>query len=130
MTTGTPSLGRLAPVPAPTTTLVEVGDEAILVDDQRGHLHLLNPSAALVVRLLDGVSSLDEICADLADAFSVDTDVVAGDVDPLARRLLDHGLLVASGYVRPPLPDEFEECDCGSTHGPDDVDVVDIPGNP
>lgn len=129
MTTATDPL-RLAPAPAPNAVVVEVGDEAIVVDEARGHLHLLNPSAALVVRLLDGVSPLDDICADIADAFAVDPAAVLGDVGPLARRLLDDGLLVADGYERAALPDELGVCDCGTPHGPDDVDVIEIPGNP
>lgn len=120
----------LAPAPAPNAVVVAVGDEAIVVDEDRGHLHLLNPSGALVWSLLDGRSSVDDICVDLADAFGSAVETVRGDVGALVQRLLDDAVLVADGYVRPPLPDELGVCDCGTPHGPDDVDVIEIPGNP
>jgi len=124
-----PPMHRLVPSPAPDAVAVTVDDEVIVVDDTRGILHLLNGSAALVWQCLDGVSPLDEICSDLADAMGVPYAAVEADVVALVHRLLDDAVAVAPGYVRPPLADELGVCDCGHDHG-DDVEVIELPGNP
>jgi hypothetical protein len=131
---GAAALLDLVPAPAVGTTAVgtttvRVADEVIVVDETEGHLHLLNPSGALVWQCLDGGSTLDDICVDLADVLGVPYETVAGDVGALVRRLLDDGLAVAPGYEPPPAPDPGV-CDCGATHGPDDVDHIEIRGNP
>jgi len=124
------SIVDLVPVPTAHTAVVAVADEAILVDERRGHLHLLNSSGTLVWSLLDGVSSVGDICADLADVVGIPADIVAADVGRLVRRLLDDDLVVASGYQRAPLPDELGVCNCGEAHGPQDIDRIEIAGNP
>ncbi len=124
------ALLELAPKPSAHTALVPVGDEAIVVDEQRGHLHLLNPSGALVWALLDGASSVGDICADMADVLGVPYETVVADVGGLLRRLLDADLTVAAGYERALLPDELGVCDCGAVHGPDEIDRIVIAGNP
>lgn len=120
----------LVPSVAAHAAVVDVHGEAVVVDETRGHLHLLNASGALVWSLLDGVSSVGEISADLADAVGAPYDTVNADVGALVLRLLDADLATAPGYRRPPMPDEFVECECGAVHGPGDVDRIEIAANP
>lgn len=114
----------LALAPSPTVSTVEVGHEAILVDEAGGWTHPLNASGALVWACLDGVSSLDEICLDVSEVLGVPFERVAADVEGLARRLLDERLATAPGYDPPGLGAARAECICGSVHGDDGVHDV------
>ena len=117
--------------PAPGAATVEVADEVIVVDESIGVLHLLNPMGALVWRCFDGVSPLDEICADLADVHGVPVATVESDVSALAQRLLDERVAVAPGYRPPARPEELEEpCDCGHDHGHDALEPYALAPNP
>ena len=103
-----------------TTVTVDVEDEAIVVDETRGALHLLNSTGALVWRCLDGVSSLDEICADIAEVLGMPLATVEADVDLLAQRLLDEGVAATPGDARPLQPEEVaDEPECGHDHSVD-----------
>jgi hypothetical protein len=68
-------------------------DEAILLDPATGASHLLDASATLIMRCLDGVSSLDEIAADISEILAVERQRVDEDVLTLARTLGGLGLL-------------------------------------
>src|SRR5271165_6055700 len=72
---------------------VEIDGDAILYDELWESTHLLNPTAAIVWRLLDGESQLDELASDLADAFGVAVEDVLGEVVMLVRELGQRGLL-------------------------------------
>ena len=100
--------------PSPGAVIVEIDDEAIVVDEWTGHLHLLNPQAALVWACLDGSSTIGEICADLAECVGVPHAEVERDVSALAMTLLDVGLVSASRFERhgPEAPSEAGCC-CG-----------------
>jgi peroxiredoxin len=86
-------------VPRPRADLafVELDGEAVIAatasDDGRLLTHWLNPVGTIVWRCFDGAVSLDELIADLADAFGADPEVVAGDVVELSRALGRSGLL-------------------------------------
>ena len=75
-------------------------DEAILLDPATGVSHLLDATATLVVRCLDGRSTLDEIAADIADVLELDRAVVDADILSLVRTLGGNGLL--EGVERDP----------------------------
>jgi hypothetical protein len=75
-------------------------DEAVLVDPATGGSHVLDRSAALVARFLDGESTLGEIAFDIADVLEVDQAQVEADVVGLARTLGEQGLL--HGVARDP----------------------------
>jgi hypothetical protein len=72
---------------------VELDGEAVVLDEDRNRLHHLNPTATLVWACFDGSGTIDEIAADLADAFASTTDDVAVEVLGLARDLGSEGLL-------------------------------------
>ena len=55
----------LYPRQSPTTHTEQLGDEASVYDWARAHVHALNPTAALVWRQCDGVTSPDAIAAAL-----------------------------------------------------------------
>lgn len=84
---------------------VEVDDEAILLLEGTRDLHSLNPTGTLIWRLFDGASTLEEIVADLTDAFQADAEVVRNDVLELTRELGRAGLLVGVAREEPvPVP--------------------------
>ena len=120
--------------PSASAIAVDVADEMIVVDEARGILHLLNPTGALVWRCLDGVSSLDEICGDLADVLGVPLPRVHADVGALACRLLDDGLATAPGYLRPPFPEELlgggQDCGCDDAEHDHEHDGLSLASNP
>ena len=68
-------------------------DEAILLDPATGVSHLLDAPGTLVLRCLDGTTSLGVIAADIADVLELDPDTVANDVIVLVRALGGHGLV-------------------------------------
>jgi peroxiredoxin len=85
------------PRPRADVAFVELDGEAVIAatagDDGRLLTHWLNPIGTIVWQCFDGVASLDELIADLADAFGADPDVVANDVVELSRALGRTGLL-------------------------------------
>ena len=81
---------------------VEVADEAVLLDETTGELHLLNPTAALVWRLLDGASPLGDIAADIADIGGLDRQEITQQLCDLLTTLVADGLVVAAGQAGPP----------------------------
>lgn len=118
----------LVPAAAEHVITVPVGDEAIVVDDATGQMHLLNPTGALVWQLLDGGTSVDELCTDLAEAFGAPRSTVVADVAALVQALLDSRFLVAPGYELPVA--DLVSCSCGDTHPPEDIPLERITGNP
>jgi hypothetical protein len=123
-------VSSLVVTPAETAVAVAVSDEAIVVDEARGALHLLNPMGALVWRCFDGISSLGDICADLAEAFAMPLATVEAEVGLLTRRLLDEAVAVAPGYVRPLRSEEIaHELECGHDHALDG-DPYELAPNP
>ena len=71
-----------------------VGNEVVVWVPATGATHALDPAAAVLWQCLDGVSRLDAVFADLADAFGVDATVVAADCLPVLRSWLDAGVAV------------------------------------
>ena len=85
------------PRPRADVAFVELDGESVIIatvgDDEELLTHWLNPIGTIVWHCLDGVASLDELIADLAEAFDADPDVVADDVVQLTRALGGVGLL-------------------------------------
>jgi peroxiredoxin len=85
------------PRPRADVAFVELDGEAVLAasagDDGQLLIHWLNPIGTIVWQCFDGAASLDELIADLVEAFGADPDVVAGDVVELSRALGRTGLL-------------------------------------
>lgn len=72
---------------------VELDGETVLLDDDTGAMHTLNPTATVLWDCFDGSGTLAEIAADVADAYSTDQSIVVGDMLELARALGRQGLL-------------------------------------
>lgn len=72
---------------------VEIDGDAVVYDEPQEKAHLLNPTGAIVWKLLDGEARLDELSADIAEVFEVGVDVVLADVVALVRDLGQRGLL-------------------------------------
>jgi hypothetical protein len=90
----------LAPRLRPGVGSAFLDDEAVLLDPATGASHLLDRTAALVTRLLDGESTLGEIAFDIADVLGVERERVEADVVGLVRALGEQGLL--EGVARDP----------------------------
>jgi hypothetical protein len=74
---------------------IELEGDVIVVDDDSGAVHLLNPTAQVVWSCFDGSSTIAEIAGDLDAVFSADHATIVEGVTDLARRLGDVGLLEA-----------------------------------
>lgn len=71
----------------------DVDGEAVLFDTETGSMFVLNDTATLLWRLLDGTVTLRELAADVADEFEVDRATAERDVLALADELAGAGLL-------------------------------------
>ena len=97
-TSGAPEQDALEPSavlrrrPGPDVEWVEVDGEIVAWNADSESLHLLDPIAALVFQLLDGVSTLETTSQDLAGAFNRDIDQVRADVLRFAAALQDIGV--------------------------------------
>jgi len=72
---------------------VEIDGEAVIYDERRMTTHLLSATGSIVWGLLDGETRLDELSAELAEAFEVGQEEVLVDVVQLVRELGQRGLL-------------------------------------
>lgn len=98
--TGTPVLDRMAVVaPAADAAWTDLAGQTAVLDQRRGALHLLNPTASLVWGLLDGTTALQDLAADIAAAFEAPPDLVCADLVALANDLATAGLL--AGFEAP-----------------------------
>ncbi len=84
---------------SPDVHAVDIADEAVLLHEPTGELHLLNPTGALVWRCLDGRSTVAEIAADIAEVGGVPQDRVVADMVELLTELVA-GDLVVEGSAR------------------------------
>ncbi|MGH9073406.1 MAG: HPr-rel-A system PqqD family peptide chaperone, partial [Acidimicrobiales bacterium] len=86
--------GSFVAVAKPSVASVELDGEGVLYDEEAGASHLLNATATAVWSCLDGSGTLDEIAAELADAFGADAQTVRHDVIALVQQFGRQGLLV------------------------------------
>src|SRR5206468_10053743 len=82
-----------APRPRMGFTAIGVGSELVVLDETTWEPHVLNATAALVWRYLDGESTLGELAEDFSEATGTDKAVVRDDILSLARELGRAGLL-------------------------------------
>lgn len=85
--------GSFAPSPRAGVDAADLDGEVIVFDTDSGELHRLDPIGSVVWRCIDGESTVDDLVADLAAAFSVDPVTVRVDVISLTESLLEAGLL-------------------------------------
>lgn len=66
---------------------VEVDGERVLLDEETGHLAVLDRVGSVVYPFFDGTATVDELADDVAAAFGEDRERVAGDLIALAEQL-------------------------------------------
>lgn len=77
-------------------TVVELDGEAVIYDEINGDLHRLNPTATMVFSFLDGSATLDELAADIAEAYGMPLDQVTAQVRELMDQFAESHLLVGT----------------------------------
>ncbi|HEX6208555.1 MAG TPA: PqqD family protein [Actinomycetota bacterium] len=90
-----------APRPRATVAHVEIDGEGVLYDEVSNQIHLLNPIATLIWSGLDGRTTLEELSAELSDAFGADLARVRFDVLEAVRGFAEQDLLEDEGA--PPI---------------------------
>ena len=82
---------------------VEIEGEAVVLDEAQDRLHLLNVTATLVWRCLDGTSTVAAVCSDLSDELGIPFDQVLSDTITVLRVLAREGLIEGgnsgSGFI-------------------------------
>ena len=86
----------------PAAYTVEMEGEAVILDESADRLHLLNATATLLWQCLDGESTIEEICRDLADGLGVPYEQVLSDTVAVVKNLLDEGLVFNIDSPPPP----------------------------
>lgn len=84
----------------PDVAWIEVEGEAVLYSESRRTVHVLNPTATMIWRCLDGSVDLRAIANDLAEIFEADPEAVITDVVGAVREMGRQGLIAG---VKPDL---------------------------
>ena len=141
--------GTLVPSRSPRVHTVEIDGEAVLLDEERNRLHMVNATGALVWACFDGVASVADIVTDISGELGVAHDEVLSDTLALTRHLGEQGLLAnvetaadlddrgSDVRLDGAVDDEDEECDddvaeasAQADASPDDPRFVTQPPNP
>ena len=77
----------------PDVAWIEVDGEVVLYHEGSKTLHVLNPTATMIWRCLDGSGDLTSIANDLAEIFEADPEAVSADVVSAVREMGRQGLL-------------------------------------
>lgn len=97
----------------------QVGDDLVLIDEWSAAI-VLNPAGAEIWRKIDGVSTVDQIVAALAESVGVEPEAVRVDVLAFIDSLIDGGLFANAQPVR-----DAETIQLIPVPQPDVGDVVD-----
>ncbi len=84
-----------------TVASVELDGETVLLDEEGSTIHELSRTATLLWHCLDGKGTVDEIAADVSDAFGTDLTRVRGELIEFVRGLGRKGLLTNSSSTGP-----------------------------
>jgi PqqD family protein of HPr-rel-A system len=76
---------------------LDMGDGAILYDNEARLIHHLNPSATLIWHLCDGSGSADDLARDIAEEYSLDPGRVGEQVRTVIAELDALGLVEDEG---------------------------------
>ena len=68
-------------------TVVELDGEAVIYDEESMDVHRFNPSATLILGLLDGSATLEELAVDVSDVFGLPPEDALAQLDELIRQL-------------------------------------------
>ncbi len=88
----------------PDLAMATIGDEQVVIGGAT-QLVVLNPTAALIFRFLDGEASLGELVDDFTEVLGVDQKVVEDDVLAFVRELGANGLLEGVALPTPEMPE-------------------------
>ena len=107
--------GAFRPRRADSVAFTELDGEIVLYDESTGGTHLLNPTASVLWQCFDGKASVDELAADVAEAYGIDEAVAAEDVRSVAQSLGELGVLtgVRGTAIQPPAEPPQEAVDDG-----------------
>jgi peroxiredoxin len=90
---------------------VELDGEMVLLVEDTGNIMWLDRLGAIVYKCIDGISSLAQICEDLAEVFGADPETVVEDVVYFARYFGRYGALAGVGF---PEEAPYEELPLGA----------------
>lgn len=85
--------GSFVPVVDPAVVAVELDGESVLYHETAKTVHVLNMTATLIWRCLDGRTTLDTLSGELASVFAAPAEQVGGDVVTAVREFGRQGLL-------------------------------------
>lgn len=77
----------------PDVRIEEVAGETLVLDDEGGQVHQLNPSASFIWKRCDGTTSAKQIIELLVEAFDVERNIAHRDVLDTLDRLCEVNLL-------------------------------------
>jgi hypothetical protein len=80
--------------------VAEIDGEAVVYDEALHRLHHLNHSAALVLELCDGRTTVVEMAEEIGDVFEMDAREVEGLIRPLLGQLREEGLVEGKAAER------------------------------
>ena len=83
----------LVPAVPPTVVSVELDGDRVLYDTATGQLHQLDAVGSIVWSCFDGTTDIDELSADLSEAFGADRARVRSDIETLVRQLAAENLV-------------------------------------
>jgi PqqD family protein of HPr-rel-A system len=85
--------------------LSRTGDEAVLIDEKRGRVHVLNHTAAEVWQLCEGGATARELTGGLADVYGLDagSSSVHDDVEQILATFRELGLVVPDPALVDPV---------------------------
>lgn len=94
----------------PDVAWVELDGEVVVYDPAASTSYVLNSSAGLIWRFLDGTDTVEALAVDLAETFGADIEAVRADVVSTVQRFGRQGLLigVAAEPARPGHPADEE----------------------
>lgn len=84
---------QFVPSARPDVAWVEIDGQIVAYDPVHTTSYVLNTTAGLVWKLLDGTTTIEVLSTDLADAFGADPEQVRSDVLTTVRRFGHQGLL-------------------------------------
>lgn len=74
-------------------TCRDLDGELVVLDAATGYIHQMNPTGALIWKLLDGGTSIESIETRLSDEFDLDAEEAGRDVLGFVEQLRHAGLL-------------------------------------
>jgi len=90
-------MNEIAPRRREALAVVELDGEAVVFDEVSYELHHLNPSAALVWSFCDGLATVEQLAADIAEAFDLPREPAEAQVRGIVATFASAGLLGSDG---------------------------------